>query len=269
MAEEIQVQEVEAPAEEKAEESIYAPEVKTEESTDQDVEIVVHDDVKEDVQEPEAEEEKRLYANKYESPEDLEQAFLSLRKKLSNGEDKPPEDGYRHERLDDFEISDDDPLLTGFNELAKEEGLSQHMYNRLIDTFLDAVGAQDAQVKQTRAQVMEDLGPNAEAVVSDMQSWANGLVQSGVWTAEEYAWFTSAADSSAGTRALQKVRESYADRIPMKAQPSTTAGQITKAELDGKMAEKDDNGEMRYATDPVFRAEVDKLVANSPNLYNS
>jgi hypothetical protein len=153
----------------------------------------------------------------------------------------------------------------GFIEVAQDRGLSKDDYNALIDTFIESVGAQDVAVKQARAEIMQELGPNAEAIVQDMGQWAQGYVQSGVWDEESYAWFLTAADSAAGTRALLKIRESYADRIPFKAAVPAGAEKITKGELEQLMNERNADGNFRYHVDKQFRAEVDQKAAASFN----
>jgi hypothetical protein len=178
----------------------------------------------------------------------------NFRKSSRAGDHKPVDlDNYKNEKLEDFGLPDDDPLLSGWNALATEEGVSKDFYDKAIGMFIEAIGAQDVMVKQAREQISQELGPNAEAIIGDMGQWAQGLAQSGVWSAEQYAWFQSAADSAVGTSALLKVRESYADRIPFKAAVPTDAGKISKNELEQLMDAKDQDGNLRYYVDAAYR----------------
>ena len=256
-----------AKTEETKEEGLYAP-FKKEEPVEDNM-VKVRDDEpdaeKADAPEEKAEEE-RLYADKYKSVEDLEKAHKELYKQFRAGDHKPVDlENYKHEKLEEFGLPDDDPLLVGWNSLAKEEGVSKDFYDKTIEVFMEAVGAQDVQVKQARAEIMEELGPNADGIIKDMGQWAQGMAQSGVWSEEEYAWFTAAADSAVGTRALMKIRESYADRIPFKASVPAGGDKISVGELEQMMNAKDDTGNLRYDTDAAYRAEVDRKAAASFN----
>ena len=250
--------------EKKERDSLYAPlDAKKDEAEDNMVKV--RDDEPDPVKAEEKKaEEARVYADKYKSVEELEKAHKELYKKFRAGDHKPVDvETYKHEKLEDFGIPDDDPLLTGFNDFAKEHKISKEQYDGLINTFLNAVGAQDVMVKQAREQISQELGPNAEAIIGDMGQWAQGLAASGVWSAEEYAWFQSAADSAVGTRALLKIRESYADRIPFKAAVPTDAGKISKNELEQLMDAKDQDGNLRYYVDAAYRADVDRKASAS------
>ena len=213
-----------------------------------------------------AEEEERLYADKYKSVEDLEKAHKELYKKFRAGDHKPVDlENHKNEKLEEFGFPEDDPLLSGWNALAAEEGVSADFYDKAVGMFIEAVGAQDVQVKQAREEIMQELGPNAEAIVENMGQWAQGMAKSGILSGEEYAWFTVAADSAVGTRALMKIRESYADRIPFKASVPAGGDKISHGELEQMMNAKDDNGALRYDTDAAYRAEVDRKAAASFN----
>ena len=102
--------------EKKERDSLYAPlDVKKDEADDNMVKV--RDDEPDPVKAEEKKaEEARVYAGKYKSPDDLEKAYTELQKKFSRGDHKPVDvESYKHEKLADFGIPDDDPLLAGFN----------------------------------------------------------------------------------------------------------------------------------------------------------
>lgn len=253
MSEEIAVRDEPTPAAAPADESLYGP-AEVEKEAVADNTMTVREEAPKDGNERSEEKkaEERVYANKYKTADELEKAYNELNKKFRRGDSKPIEDGYKYDKIEAAGIPEDDPLLQGFNKLALERGMSKDDYHALVDTFLDAVGAQEELTKQTRAEIMADLGPSAENIVKDMGQWAQGLLKSGVWSGEEYAWFVLAADSAVGTRALMKIRESYADRIPFKAAPTPGSDKITKMELDQMVADP------RYFSDPIYREQVNR-----------
>lgn len=263
-----QVSVSDAPAETEApkEEGLYAPLTKEDPVEDNMVKVRDDEPSEEKPKEDAPAEEERLYADKYKSVEDLEKAHKELYKQFRAGDHKPVDlENYKNEKLEDFGLPDDDPLLLGWNTLATQEGVSKDFYDKAIGMFIEAIGAQDVQVKQAREEIMQELGPNADGIIKDMGQWAQGMAQSGIWSNEEYAWFTAAADSAIGTRALMKMRESYADRIPFKATVPAGGDKISHNELEQLMNAKDDNGALRYDTDAAYRAEVDRKAAASFN----
>ena len=61
------------------------------------------------------------------------------------------------------------------------------------------------------------LGPNADAVIKSMVTWGNGLVQKGIWGADDYEEFKIWGGTANGIKALQKLRATYEGRVPVEA----------------------------------------------------
>ena len=90
-----------------------------------------------------------------------------------------------------------------------------------------------------------------------MVGWARGLVQKGVWGADDFEEFKVMGGTAKGMRALMKMREAYEGRIPLEVAP--TEGAPSKDELYQMVADP------RYKSDPAFRQKVERAFAQFAN----
>lgn len=192
---------------------------------------------------------------KFKQPEDLAKSYAELEKAFRRGEHKAPEDGkYDLGAIKDVGIPEDDPLLSNFIEAAKDEGLSQ----KAVSAVLAKVGAYLADVKQSSSVNIERekamLGKNADAIIKDTQQWAIGLVNKGVWSADDISEFENMAGTGKAVRMLQKMRAYYeGPNVPVVAPPPSD-GRLTKDDLQSLVADP------RYGKDAAFTADVEKRV---------
>jgi hypothetical protein len=98
---------------------------------------------------------------------------------------------------------------------------------------------------------MKKLGPNGRAMVDGMVDWARGLVNKGVWSAEDFDEFKIMGGTARGLNALVKIREAYEGRVPIQSAP--IEGAPTQEELYQMVADP------KYKTDPAYRQKVEKL----------
>ena len=118
------------------------------------------------------------------------------------------------------------------------------------------MGADNAQEIQTSMkQEREALGPNAEAIISNMSTWAKGLVQKGIWGNEDFAEFKVWGGTANGIKAMMKLRSTYEGRVPVSSMPNADAP--SKDELMAMV------GNPEYKTSPAYRAKVEKLFAQA------
>ena len=104
-------------------------------------------------------------------------------------------------------------------------------------------------------QEREALGPNAEAIISNMSTWAKGLVQKGIWGNEDFAEFKVWGGTANGIKAMMKLRSTYEGRVPVSSMPNADAP--SKDELMAMV------GNPEYKTSPAYRAKVEKLFAQA------
>jgi hypothetical protein len=110
--------------------------------------------------------------------------------------------------------------------------------------------AQGGQVIDAAAE-RRALGPNADAQINGMVSWARGMVNKGIWSAEDFDEFKIMGGTAKGLKALQKLRSAYEGNIPTESAP--IEGMPTDQELQQMV------GDPKYRTDAAYRAKVEKL----------
>jgi hypothetical protein len=191
--------------------------------------------------------------NKDNNEPDLEgmaKSWKDLRKMVSKGAHKAPPEG-KYDISAFGENAENLQFVPMFKDWAAENGVSQAAFDdiagKLMGLAQEAVGVSDVDIQAERRA----LGPNADAVINGMVNWARGLVNKGVWSADDFEEFKLMGGTARGLKALSKVREAYEGRIPTDTQP--TEGQPTDLELQAMV------GDSRWETDPAYRAKVERL----------
>jgi len=192
--------------------------------------------------------------NKDEAAPDLEgisKSYVELEKKFRAGGHKPPENGeYDIETLG---LKGDDPVVKSYVGWAQKYGISQQAFEDLAREVTGIGNDNVAQTKQSIQQELEDLGPNAKAIVTNMAQWGRGMVSKGIWSQDEFTEFTRWGDTAKGIRTLQKLRETYEGRVPTETLKNDSGGSVSKDELEQMV------GNPEYKTNPAYRAKVEKL----------
>lgn len=193
---------------------------------------------------------------KDEAEPDLEaiaKSWVDLRKQISQGKHKAPEDGnYDFSAFKD--IPDDDPVRGHVSNWAKDFGVSQAALDALVGPIIEMSGQQQQQVKFDAAAEKKALGPNADTIIKGMTEWAGGLVQKGIWGKDDFEEFKVMGGTANGMKALMKLRETYEGRIPTQSAPMTEAP--SKDELYAMV------GDPRYKSDPAYRQKVERMFAS-------
>ena len=183
--------------------------------------------------------------------EGIAKSWMDLRKQISQGKHKPPEDG-KYDTSVFGDIPEDDPVRNHVVGWAKEYGISQAAFDKLVGDVVSMGGDQQVQMQRTIAQEKAALGPNADAIINGMTDWARGLVRKGIWGKDDFEEFKVMGGTAKGILALSKLRETYeGTRIPKESVP--IEGAPSKDELYAMV------GDPKYQTDPAYRAKVEKL----------
>ena len=117
-----------------------------------------------------------------------------------------------------------------------------------METMPEDVG--EPEQKFDREAEFAKLGPNGENIVNGVVKWAEGLVNNGAWTAEDFDEFKFMGGTASGIRALNRLRQYYGEKtIPVDATPDSEA-MPTEEELQAMVADP------QYNKDPSFRRKV-------------
>jgi hypothetical protein len=183
--------------------------------------------------------------------EGIAKSWMDLRKQISQGKHKPPEDG-KYDTAVFGDIPEDDPVRSHVLGWAKEYGISQAAFDKLVGDVVAMGGDQQVQMQRSIAEEKAALGPNADAIINGMTDWARGLVRKGIWGKDDFEEFKVMGGTAKGILALSKLRETYeGTRIPKESVP--IEGAPSKDELYAMV------GDPKYQTDPAYRAKVEKL----------
>jgi len=182
--------------------------------------------------------------------EAIAKSWTDLRKQISQGKHKAPEDG-NYDFSAFGNTPEDDPVRQHVASWAKEYGVSQVALDALVSKVVDMSGEQVQQVKFNAAAEKKALGPNADSIIRGMTEWGSGLVNKGIWGKDDFEEFKIMGGTANGIKALMKLRESYEGRIPTHSAP--VDGAPSKDELMGMV------GDPKYKTDPAYRAKVERM----------
>ena len=221
-------------------------------------------------------EQEGLLAGKYESTEQLEQAYLSLQKKLGQEEEtdyEESDEGYEAEEESDEEVSDDAPAVSLINEASEEyyandgtlseetiEKFSSMSSQDLVNAYLE-IQANNPQAPQ-QAAVMSNAQVNqvqnqagGEANYNAVTAWANENLPTN--QIDAYDSVVDSGNPAAIGIAFQGLQSQYNEANGyegrmLQGKPAGSSGQVfrSQAELVAAM------GDPRYDTDPAYRADV-------------
>jgi len=181
--------------------------------------------------------------------EGIAKSWADLRKKISQGKHKAPEDG-NYDMSAFGATPDDDPLKQHVLDWAKDYGISQSALDDLVGQVVEMGIGNAEQAEINTQEEMKLLGPNAEARINGMVKWASNLVNKGVWSKDDFEEFKVMGGTARGIAALEKLRASYEGRIPTETTP--VEGTPSKEELQQLVADP------KYQTDPAYRKKVER-----------
>jgi len=179
--------------------------------------------------------------------EAMAKSYTDLRKLVSQGKHKAPEDGKYDTSALGIENIEADPMSKYYVDWAQKWGIPQGAFDELANQ----VKTLGAEPEVDTAAEMQALGPNANAVINGMVDWARGLVNKGVWSKDDFEEFKFMGGTARGLRALMKIREAYEGRIPIESSPQD--GAPSKEELYAMVADP------KYQSDAAYRQKVERL----------
>ena len=139
---------------------------------------------------------------------------------------------------------------SALTDYAKKWGLSQAAFEELASQTKQ-LAEQAAGPAIDSAAEMKQLGPNASAILEGMVNWGRGLVNKGVWSADDFEEFKIMGGTARGINALMKIREAYEGRVPVDA--IQMEGAPSKDELYAMV------NDPKYKSDAAYRQKVERL----------
>lgn len=197
--------------------------------------------------------------------ESVLESYKELRAKMDTGKHKAPENGkYDFENFtkemkeDEQQEFNNDPLLQGFLEVAKEEGLSQAAVEKTVGLVHIARKDAQEQAAENKKTEIERLGHNGDKVIASVNAWLTKFQTSKVITADELAALGRFSDSAELVTGLNKImRSSYEPGIPpvQSTEMPTTRIQDIQALIEDPRYGKDTPAGIAYTKDVERQAE--------------
>ena len=193
---------------------------------------------------------------KYKTVEDQAKAYPELQKQFGSFTGAPDEYtlGLSEEvKEKGVELQEDHPLLGQAQEFAKELGMNQQGFTKMLDLLATYELHQATSAQEAAAEEIKSLGDNADRRINNLNMWASRNLPEDLVDG-----FKDMAISADAVKALEQIVSMTrgAAMQPDNAAPTTT---ITQEELTKMQFEKDENGNRRLQTDKEFAARFRKL----------
>ena len=180
--------------------------------------------------------------------EGISKSYLELEKQFRSGKHKAPEGG-KYQLPEG--LKEDDPVAQAYMGWASKYGISQQAFEDLASEIVGMSATQAEDVQRSIQQERDALGPNADAIITNMATWGKGLVSKGIWSKEDFDEFKVWGGTAGGIKALMKLRETYEGRVPVQSAPVEVG--MSDEELHQMVADP------QYKSNPAFRSKVEKL----------
>ncbi len=197
-------------------------------------------------------------SDKYKSVDEQAKAYTELEGKFGSFTGAPED--YKLNISDELkekgvEIADDDPILDEAFKMAKDLGMNQEGFDKMLDIFAMSKVAEQEASQLGVADEMKSLGNNAEARVNNLDLWGKANLP-----ADLYDGFVEMAQSASAVKAMEQLI-SMTRQAPVAPDATKPAPGVSSEELRSMQFEKDDHGNRKMQTDPEFKAKFDKLAA--------
>ena len=153
------------------------------------------------------------------------------------------------------EIAEDDPILEEAHKMAKDLGMNQEGFDKMLDIFAMSRVAEQEAMQSGVADEMKSLGDNAETRVNNLDLWGKANLP-----ADLYDGFVDMAQTASAVKAMEQLI-SMTRNAPVVTDTTKATPGMTSEELTAMQFEKDDHGNRKMQTDPDFKARFNKLAA--------
>jgi hypothetical protein len=185
--------------------------------------------------------------SKYKSVADQAKAYTDLESKLGAFTGAPEEYEVSMPEGIDGEFVEGDPLMSEFQEWAKNNQVNQGAFTDLVHMFVRNEQGAYAKEQQDIELELSALGDNAKQRIQNMNDFAKANLSE-----EHYQGLLAATTSAQAVEAVEAlIAMTRAPKIPTTDAEVDTG--ISHSDLKARMADP------RYQSDPEFRKETSKL----------
>ena len=149
-------------------------------------------------------------------------------------------------------IDADDPMVEEAIKFAKEAGMNQDGFNGMVNLYATMELAKSKAESDAMAEDIASLGDNADRRLNNLSQWASKNLPEDLMDG-----FKDAAVSANSVKALEQL-VSMTRSAPVQVSDAQSSPGVSREEVQKMQFEKDEHGNRRIATDPVFAAEFRK-----------
>lgn len=157
-----------------------------------------------------------------------------------------------------FELLENDPLIEQFSEAAKEMGIDQGGFDKLLNIYAtqqlaEMEAAKAAEPERVKAE-MAKLGTNADQRIKNVQDWVGANM-----SAEHKAGLEEIATSAPAVEAIEALIAKTRNAPQATATAAAPIG-MTKEDALAMRYVKDDNGNLKMSSDPAYRRKAEQAL---------
>lgn len=200
-------------------------------------------------------------ANKYKSVADQAKAYTEAEKQLGAFKGAPEEytldlpEGIEAPEGVDVKVDPEDPLAQEFSKWAKENNVSQEAFTEILGMYISQQVRDYQAASQTTQAEMERLGDNANKRLDDIAKWGRANMDD-----ETFDKFRSSLVSADAVEMAEFfIGKSRNVQMPDPSNINPNLMATKTLELKELQAAKDDNGKLKWFTDPNHRARIEAL----------
>lgn len=196
--------------------------------------------------------------------EAMAKAYDDLEKKLGQGAGKPPKspEDYKINLENDaikalFPDGDPskDPVMQNLAKKLHEKGVSQEVYESVMNVALEAVAENFEENKVPEIDPKaerEKLGKNADAIIKNQTQFLEQMFKQGHVNEQQMGEILILTETAEGLQALQAIRNYYGDQQKIPTNLTPGGGVKSADELRSMQANP------KYGQDPEYTSMVDK-----------
>lgn len=147
-----------------------------------------------------------------------------------------------------IDVNLEDPVFKEFESLARENNMSNDMFNSCIDKFLHSFAGNEEAIQAEKKEEMGKLGDNSDMRITQLENWGkNNLSENEYSTLKD---FCSSAE-----------RVEFMEKLITQTSPSSVPGgmEANKKHSKDELISMQDPFNTQYGIDDAYTKKVDKL----------
>ena len=192
-------------------------------------------------------------SDKYNSVAKQAEAYVALESRMGAFVGAPKDGNYEIKLPTGVEVDMKHPMMVGFKDWAVKNQVSNEKFNDLLGQLAQYEAAQAPSMAATKAS----LGPDANARISNVVTWAKANLDKAGF--ETLRTATSGHQAAATFKVLEQlINKSGQVRMPKPGDDVSQGGTGGLAEIDKMQAAKNAKGQRLYEIDPAYRVKVEQ-----------